>query len=347
MAALFRAIYTNKLYPPADPTHLSFAGRTILVTGSNTGLGAQAVHKFASQGAARLILAVRDLEKGAKVQRTVQHVVWEPKCKVDVWHLDMMDYESIKSFARRCEVELDQLDIALLNAGVYMTEYNGSEYGWEQTLQVNTLSTVLLALLLLPKLRESKSADYTPVLEFVSSGRHRAAKITDTQKEDSSVRLLEAFNQSGSFSSGRSYQTSKLFLMYAMQTLAAATQPDAAEPPTVFVTSVCPGACQSDLARGVDSLVMNGAKSIANSLFLRTSEEGSRTFISGADLEQKGHGVFWQNDIIRDPPELLVGETGEQLRARVWNEIVEALSKDVPEVRNLADKIASSKVSSL
>lgn len=330
--AMIKSIFKNKWYPPADPEHISFAARTIIVTGSSSGLGAEAAYKFAAQGAARLILAVRNEEKGAKAQKLIQHLASDPKCKVDVWKLDMLDYDSIKAFAKRCDDELDRLDIAVLNAGVFSATYKQSRYGWEETLQVNTLSTTLLALLILPKMKASRTADFTPVLELVSSGRHYAAQLSDAQKTDGTVNVLEDFNKQEGFSSGILYRTSKLFLMYAMQSLAQSVQQEGAKP-EVVITSACPGACQSDLARGMDSLALRAAKMAANSFFLRTAEEGSRAFVSAIDQGEAGHGSFWQNDTIRAPPDLLQGETGESLRQKVYGEIYAALEKDIPDLQ--------------
>ncbi|KAK3943683.1 hypothetical protein QBC46DRAFT_28136 [Diplogelasinospora grovesii] len=59
-------------HPPADPT-VSFAGKTVLVTGANTGLGFEAAVKYAALGASKLILGVRSADKGeAARQRIVQ-----------------------------------------------------------------------------------------------------------------------------------------------------------------------------------------------------------------------------------------------------------------------------------
>lgn len=330
--AMLRSIFRNKWYPPADFDHLSFTGKTIIVTGASGGLGAQAACKFAAQGAARLILAVRDEAKGARAQKMIQHLASDPKGKVDVWKLDMLDYDSIRTFAQRCDDELERLDLAVLNAGVFMSEYKQSKYGWEETLQVNTLSTTLLALLLLPKLKKSRTGDGISVLELVSSGRHYAATLSEEQKSNEGMNLLDDFNKKEIWQSGLLYRNSKLFLMYSLQTLARMAQSDASKAPDALVTSICPGACQSDLARGMNTMMINAAKSLANVAFLRTSEEGSRAIVSGAAQGEQGHGKFWQNDNFRDPPDLLAGDAGEVLRIKVWNEIVRALAKDVPEI---------------
>ena len=336
--SLITRVACNKLYPPADFSDLSFTNRTILVTGSSTGLGAEAAYKFATQGAARVILAVRNEVKGAKVQRIVQHVASDPQCKVEVWPLDMLDYESIRSFAKRCEDELERLDVAVLNAGVWNAEYRKSGYGWEETLQVNALSTALLALLLLPKLRASKMPDFTPVLEFVNSGRHYAATLPEPASE-SSTPILSSLNAPDDYSGAKSYQRSKLILMCVAKTLASQLHPNPESPPDVFVMSVCPGACQSELSRDLNSLGVKAAKLVASALFLRTTEEGSRTLVSGTAQGQGGHGEFWQNDVIREPAAMLREEEGKEFVGKVWKEVVEVLGKDVDGTEVLVEQV--------
>ena len=156
--------------PPKD-THPSFTGQTVIVTGANVGLGFEASVKFVQLGAAKVILAVRTLSKGEEAKEKIEARTGR-KGVLDIWHLDMMDYSTIKSFADRVMSKLDRLDIAVLNAGVGMMDFKQSQYGYERTLQVNVISTTLLALLLMPKLRASKTATFTPVMEIVGSTNH-------------------------------------------------------------------------------------------------------------------------------------------------------------------------------
>ena len=54
---------TQTWTPPADPT-TSFTGRTIVVTGANTGLGFEAALKIYALGAECVVMGVRDIAKG-------------------------------------------------------------------------------------------------------------------------------------------------------------------------------------------------------------------------------------------------------------------------------------------
>jgi NAD(P)-dependent dehydrogenase (short-subunit alcohol dehydrogenase family) len=66
----------------------------------------------------------------------------------------MASFESINVFAKRVE-SLKRVDVAVLNAGLINRTFKLSKEGWEDNLQVNTLRTVLLAILLTLKLQAS------------------------------------------------------------------------------------------------------------------------------------------------------------------------------------------------
>ncbi|OKL57993.1 hypothetical protein UA08_06498 [Talaromyces atroroseus] len=308
-----------------DPK-LSFAGRTILVTGANSGLGFEAASKFTVLGASRVILGVRSLEKGAETQNFIEKRTGKLGI-VEPWHLDMNDYGSVRNFATHASTELDQLDIVVLNAGVFSVNYRPSLYGWEETLQVNLLSTAYLALLILPKLRASP---HTSLLEFVSSRRHEVLNISDEQKI--APNLLEKFNSPSNFKSSQQYQVSKRFLICFMQALASLVNPTY---DGVTIMAVCPGYCQSNLSRGHTGISAAILRGLLNTFVLRTAEQGSRTFVSGAALGPEAHGKFWYDDGIHETSaNPASGPDEDQFKWRVWKEIVEALEKDLPEITN-------------
>lgn len=135
-----------------EPTK-RFTGQTIIVTGSNTGLGLEAARYFVRLDAARVILAVRNLEKGSTARSSIETSEKRPGI-VEVWELDLSRYDSVKAFVERVNTSLDRLDVVVENAGVLTQRFAMAEDN-EITITVNVVSTFLLALLLLPKLRES------------------------------------------------------------------------------------------------------------------------------------------------------------------------------------------------
>jgi hypothetical protein len=132
--------------------------------------------------------------------------------------------------------------------------------------------------------------------------------------------------------------TSKLFVMYVMQALAELAKGLHGKPEAV-VLAVCPGGAKSDLSRGYEGVVAGVFKWVFGALFLRSTELGARTLVSGLLFGEEENGRFWQSDNIREPAPLVSGEEGEQLRRRVWGEIVEALRKDVLRVEEVLSEL--------
>lgn len=152
------------------PTH-SFAGQTIIVTGSNTGMGLESARHFVRLGAVKVVLAVRSLARGQVAAESIAESTGR-RGVVDVWELDLASYASVKALATRAQTELDRLDVVVANAAVSTEEFRLAEDN-EETVTVNFMSTMLLGLLLLPKLREtSVKLDKEVVLTFVGSFVH-------------------------------------------------------------------------------------------------------------------------------------------------------------------------------
>jgi NAD(P)-dependent dehydrogenase (short-subunit alcohol dehydrogenase family) len=135
-----------------------FTNKTVIITGANTGLGLEAARSFVRLDAARVILAVRSLTKGEAAVRDIEtSTVNHKKGVVEAWELDLASYSSIEVFARRAEDELEQIDVLVANAGVFMHDFEVAEEagGDEMTVAVNVVGHMLLAMLLLPKMRET------------------------------------------------------------------------------------------------------------------------------------------------------------------------------------------------
>jgi retinol dehydrogenase 12 len=59
--------------------------------------------------------------------------------EVEVWKLDLSDFDSVKAFATKCDQELTRLDVFLSNAAVLMQAWKQTKDGWETAL-VNSVS---------------------------------------------------------------------------------------------------------------------------------------------------------------------------------------------------------------
>ncbi|KAI4854489.1 hypothetical protein E4T44_00140 [Aureobasidium sp. EXF-8845] len=146
----------------------SFAGQTVIITGSNTGLGLEAARHIARLGASKVILACRTISKGQTAAANITSSEHLTSDRVEVWELDLSSYESVKAFSQRVQ-QLDRLDAFIQNAGILTAQYRLEE-GEESTITVNVTSATLLGLLVLPKLRQSaKKYGVRGRLSFVGS----------------------------------------------------------------------------------------------------------------------------------------------------------------------------------
>jgi retinol dehydrogenase 12 len=214
MTALLKFVigyhYSQLFVTPPVPT-TNFSGQTIIVTGSNSGIGFEAARHFVRLKAALVILAVRDLKSGeaAKESITASESTHRPDIAtcVQVWELDLARYASVKAFAKRVE-GLVRVDKVIENAGIYPTTFQRAEGGDELGVTVNVISTFLLALLLLPKLRESgKKTGLTPILSVTGSFVHWLTQFKEQHDEEGIFKTLaneekaDTFDRLESFSS--------------------------------------------------------------------------------------------------------------------------------------------------
>lgn len=152
---------------PLVPTPATVSGCTYIVTGANTGLGYECAKHLIALGAARVILAVRSLPRGEDALSRIHAQVGRSD-NGEVWELDLASFASIEAFAERVAA-LERVDALIENAAVATGNFALAE-GYEESLMVNVVGTMLLAVRVLPKLQESaKKFGTMPHLVVVSS----------------------------------------------------------------------------------------------------------------------------------------------------------------------------------
>ena len=133
-------------------------------------MGLEASRHFVRLNAEKVILAVRAPEKGEEAKKSIEESTKRTGV-IEVWQLDLSSYESVKRFAAKAQ-SLKRLDVLVENAGILTPTWSIAEDN-ESTITVNVISTFLLALLMLPKLRETASGfNIKPHLVIVSSEVH-------------------------------------------------------------------------------------------------------------------------------------------------------------------------------
>ncbi|MFC8387169.1 MULTISPECIES: oxidoreductase [unclassified Streptomyces] len=176
-------------------------GRTVVVTGANSGLGLVTADALARAGA-HVVFAVRDLERGHAAAATVPG-------STEVRRLDLADLSSVREFAAAWSEPLHTL---INNAGVMMLPRQRTEDGFERQFGTNHLGHFALTNLLLPHI--------THRVVTVSSNAHRWGGATIE---------FDDLDLTGSYTPRRAYAQSKLanllFTLELQRVLAEAGSP--------------------------------------------------------------------------------------------------------------------------
>ena len=157
----------RKGFTESDVTDQS--GKTIVITGANTGLGYEAARVLSAKGA-RVIIACRSQQKAEDAIARIE----KENGRVDVSHvaLDLGDLSSVSNCADQLQSE-DKIDILINNAGIMVPPYELTTDGFESQFGVNHLGPFALTGLLLDKL----AAAPAPRVVNTSSMAHHRGKI--------------------------------------------------------------------------------------------------------------------------------------------------------------------------
>ncbi|KAL5416797.1 hypothetical protein PMIN04_008021 [Paraphaeosphaeria minitans] len=332
--AFFLTLLRSQLFAKLPYPTTSFEGQTVIITGSNTGLGLEAARHIVGLGASRCILAVRTPSKGEAAAASILSTTRTTTNAIEVWPLDLSSYDSIKSFGTRLQT-LDRLDAVIQNAGVLTSHWKVEPgLGLELHVGINAVAAVLVGLLALPKLQETARKTGTRTrLEFVGSDLHFIAAVSEAEREG--ALLLDVLGDEKIANMGDRYPTSKLLLHFAVQELAARCPLGAGA--DVIITDVTPGACESNLFRDEQGALQAFIQSILMKLIARTTEVGSRALVHGVDphLGPEAHGRFLMDCKVVEDWDTMTSKRGQELRKRWISELFPRLESISPGVTSI------------
>lgn len=206
-------------------------GKTIIVTGSSSGIGFEAARVLALKNG-EVIIAVRNPEKGKKALEKI--ISEKDNANVKVMNLDLANLESVKEFADEFKKKYNKLDILINNAGVMMPPYSKTENGFELQIGTNHFGHFALTLQLLDILTNTKGSR----IVNVSSMAHKAGNIN-----------FDDINwESRKYKPMKSYGDSKIANLYFTNELAKRLSSGNNNP---IVVAAHPGWTSTDLQRHV------------------------------------------------------------------------------------------------
>ena len=145
-------------------------GRTVIVTGANSGLGLATSEQLAGHGA-HVILTARDPARGERAAADL--AARQPGASLEVRQLDLADLDSVRSFVDDLRRDGVAVDVLVNNGGVMATPRRLSPQGYELQFATNHLGHFALTGLLLLVLGTGKD----PRVVTVSSSMHRRGRI--------------------------------------------------------------------------------------------------------------------------------------------------------------------------
>jgi NAD(P)-dependent dehydrogenase (short-subunit alcohol dehydrogenase family) len=144
-------------------------GKTCLVTGATSGIGAVTALELARLGATVLVAG----RNAAKCRARVEAIRRETGARVEEVVADLASQAQVRRMALEIAARFARIDVLVNNAGTYLFERTLTPEGLEKTFAVNYLSHFLLTNLLLDRLAASPSSRVV----CVSSSAHLRGRI--------------------------------------------------------------------------------------------------------------------------------------------------------------------------
>ncbi len=244
-------------------------GKTVLITGANTGLGLETARVLAGNKA-RVILGCRSREK-ARVARD-DILADHPGADVAIIQIDLGSLQSVRAAAARIREE-PRLDVLINNAGIMMPPYELTEDGFESQFGVNHLGPFALTGLLLDKLRSTPNAR----IVNTSSIAHRRGRIG-----------FDDINAEQGYNPVQRYAMSKLanlYFAYEMQRRLNAAGAD------TLSVAAHPGIADTELSRYIPGIFMLAFPVVRP--FVNSSAEGAwPTLYAATGASVRGGGYY-------------------------------------------------------
>lgn len=232
-----------------------FDGKTVVVTGANSGLGFGIAVEVAKRGG-KVIMAGRSgiPGKGEEVQQL------SSSKDVEMRYLDLSKIDTIYDFVDGLRKDQIKPDVLILNAGVALPNARKTDSGIEEMFLVNYLSNVILTNLLFNEnviSRKPALDDDIPRIIFISSDSHQGSSYIDYNE-------FGVFEQYGTSKGISNYSYFKLILnTYAVELSRRLNK----EKVNVSVNVICPGPVHSEIIKEAPWLIYITLKNIFRLVF--------------------------------------------------------------------------------
>jgi retinol dehydrogenase 12 len=270
-------------------------GKTMIVTGANTGIGLETAAGLAKLGA-RVVLTSRDDAKGAAAVAEIKGRM--PEADVHAMNLDLSTLAGVRSFASRFLDSHDSLDVLVNNAGLLLDHRTITPDGFETTFQVNHLGPFLLTNLLLDRIKASAPA--------------RIVNVASTAHRGTTLDFDDLHSEQG-FQGMRVYGKTKLCNILFTRELARRL-----EGTGVTANSLHPGTVRTGFGMDGDAKGLLRIGLLLARPFFKSPATGAKTSIHLATANGlEGHtGEYWSNIKPSKPSD---AATDDDAARRLWD----------------------------
>lgn len=233
-------------------------GKSVVVTGANSGIGKETALALARAGG-RVVMTARDRARGEVALTEVRSGSGNDRVELVVF--DLGDLTAVRSGAAQILAICDRIDVLVNNAGVVLSERRESADGYEATFAVNHLGPLFLTDLLMGRIKESGPARVVNVASTAHKGARHGLDFSDLQSTKH-YRGMQA------------YSRSKLANIYFTTELARRLE-------GTGVTSNClhPGTVATGYGRDGDTIGVLAFGLKLSAPFFLSPEKGARTSI--------------------------------------------------------------------
>ncbi|KAL0488402.1 retinol dehydrogenase [Acrasis kona] len=277
----------------------NLSGKTVIVTGSNTGIGFETAQQLAKQKAT-VIVACRDERKGRDAVSRIKQSTGSNQ--VSFSKLDLGDLSSVKAFAK--SVEKEDINYLINNAGIMMCPHNTTKDGLEIQLGTNHIGHMYLTQLLIDNLKKNKAR-----IVNVSSLGHQFCNTFDFDNIQGPCKMHNPY-----YLYGRSKLANILFTNELQRRYGA---------DGIVSYSLHPGNVATELARHFTLYNISGYLSY---FVLKTPWEGCQTtlFACLCDATKIRPGAYLSDCAEKTPTE---NARNEKLGKQLWEVTEKELSK--------------------
>jgi NAD(P)-dependent dehydrogenase (short-subunit alcohol dehydrogenase family) len=258
------------------------SGRTVVITGANSGIGLEAAMVLAARGA-RVVLAGRDRARTATAAQQVTAA--GTGAQAETAELDLASLESVRVAAADISARFPMIDLLINNAGIMFTPYGLTKDGFELQFGTNHLGHFALTGLLLPALLEVPGSRVVTV----SSWGHRAGRMNFDD-------LMHARRYSRYTAYGQSKLANLMFTYELQRRLSAARA-------QTIATAAHPGTARTELTRHMSPLAigsMSGRFRALNSWLVQDAEMGALpTLRAATDLAATGGAYYGPDGLLQ------------------------------------------------